>query len=211
MLVEIVRDLTNGSDEVAIPLTAGNDSRGLLGAALELFPPHRIHCFTFGPENFEDVIGARAACRSVGVDHFVLDPDTIELEHARHPARDGTKAEPRFGLALIDGLVGIGGLAAAIPEGLPILSGFLGDAVSGRHLAGDGSDNDHKLAMRRFYRQNPVLLSEYPHSLFQDFLAEHEQLKSDWPGLTSYDLLDLGFRQRLRIRSVTTAAFDGAL
>jgi hypothetical protein len=207
LLIEIVHDLTEGSDELAIPLTAGNDSRGLLGAALALFPAHKVHCFTFGPENFEDVRGARAACRAVGVDHVVVDPNRIEWSMPAIQREMERRLRAGLGLAPIDGLAVFGGLASAIPEGLPVLSGFLGDAVSGRHLAGDSSDNDPDCAVRRFYRRNPVVFDDYPHALFYDFLTAHEGLKADWPGLTTYDLLDLGFRQCLRIRSVTTAAF----
>jgi hypothetical protein len=211
LLIEIVHDLTEGSDALAIPLTAGNDSRGLLGAALEVFPKGRVQCFTFGPENFEDVIGARAACRAAGVDHVVVDPDTIEWSLPAIQREMERRLQMGLGLAPIDGLVVFGGLAEAIPDGLPILSGFLGDAITGRHLAGDASDNDPKLAIERFYGQNPVILADRPHLLFQQFLSAHEPLKADWPGLTTYDLLDLGFRQRLRIRSVTTAAFRRAI
>ena len=211
LLVEIVEDLTSGSGDVAIPLSAGFDSRGLLGAALRIFPKKRIHCFTFGPEQFDQVLGARAACRRAGVEHHVVDPIRIEWDMAAIQREAQRRLRAGLGVAPIDGLAIFTGLAAAIPRDMAVLSGFLGDIVTGKLVFGDRADNDPELALSRFYQHNAVLLNERPDGLFLDFLRSQQQLKAHWPGLTTYDLLNIGFRQRLRIRSVTTAAFAKAI
>lgn len=211
VLVEIVGDLTSGSSDVAIPLSGGYDSRALLGAALQVFPANRIHCFTYGPEQFEEVLGARAACERAGVEHHVVDPREIEWSLPAIERETQRRLSNGLGLAPIDGVAVFAGLAAAIPPEMAVLCGFLGDIVTGKLVAGDRADHDPELALTRFYRHNAVLLEDRPSALFRDFLRSHERLKDDWPGLTTYDLLNLGFRQRLRIRSVTTAAFTRAV
>jgi len=200
LMAEIVADLTAGSTDVAIPLSAGKDSRGLLGAALRTFTSRQVHCFTFGPDSSSDVKGARRASTRMGVDHHVVDPNLIRWDMAELTAEVERRLAGGGGIATIDAVALFRGLADAIPPEMPVLSGFLGDAVSGSHLAGGRRDIDHDQILDRFYRRNHAILVDRPDGLFRDFMHAHEKLKAGWPGLTTYDLLDFGFRQRLRIR-----------
>jgi hypothetical protein len=207
LLTEILAELTAGASDVAIPLSAGKDSRALLGAALQSFSPQRIHCFTFGPERSEDVLGARLASGRTGVAHEVIDPDRAQWDLEELTAAMAQRIKANLGLPPIDGLAIFGSLAAAIPGDMPVLSGFLGIAANGKHLGGGALDNDPDAVLARFLRQNRAVLSDQPEAMFRSFLAAHETLRREWPGLTSFDLVDFGFRQRFRIRASVTGAF----
>ena len=211
LLVEIVADLTAGASAVVIPLTGGRDSRALLGAALHVFPNRQIHCVTFGPAGSADVEGARVACKSARVSHEVIDPDTFEWDLDLVTADIRRPLDARSGVPPIDGVVAFGTLARTIPPGLPVLSGFLGDATIGSHLLGEASGEDHARALELFYSQNSAVLQERPDAVFYEFLIAHEQLRQSWPALTNFDLLDLGFRQRQRIRPSVSSTFETAV
>ena len=207
LLTDLVEELTAGATDIAIPLSGGRDSRALLGAALRTFPNRRIHCFTFGPEGSEDVIGARAACRRVGIAHQVVHPDTVEWNLDALTDEMRRRLNDRRGIAPIDGMTIFGALASRIPPELPVLSGFLGIVAGGKHLGEADRAGDDSRVLDRFFSHNRAVLEERPKSMFRKFLASHERLLGYWPGLSKFDLLDFGFRQRLRIRSSVTGSF----
>ena len=97
-------------------------------------------------------------------------------------------------------------LAELISPEVPVLSGYLGIIAVGKHLGGGELDDDDSV-LERFLAQNRAIVDERAEATFRDFLTSHEELRRDWPGLAKFDLLDLGFRQRLRIRSSVTGSF----
>ena len=207
LLVEIVQDLTAGSSKVAIPLSGGKDSRALFGAALDLYSAAQIQCFTFGPEASADVKGARRACRRAGVVHHVLQPDSLKWDIDALTNGMARRLEDGVGIPPIDGIAIFSSLSAMIGEDMPVLSGYLGVAANGKHLGGGALDEDHDQVLARFYRQNRGVLADRPDNVFREFLGLKRSLRDRWEGLTNFDLLDFGFRQRLRIRSSVTCGF----
>jgi hypothetical protein len=205
LLTDILADLTKDAPNIVIPLSGGRDSRALLGAALRVFAPSDIHCITFGSDRSADVEGARVACAGAGVSHEVIDPDTIEWKLDELTAEMGRRLGARQGTPPIDGMVVFGRLSELVPPEVPVLSGYLGIIAVGKHLGGHSNEEDEAV-LERFFRQNRAILDERP-QLFRDFLRDHEGLRRHSPGLAKFDLLDLGFRQRLRIRSSVTGSF----
>lgn len=210
LLVEIVADLTGGAPHIAIPLTGGRDSRALLGAALQVYCSRDISCVTFGCDGSADVEGARAVCRNAKVHHRVIDPDGFRWDLEALTAEVRRRLLAGAGVTPIDGLVVFTELARAVPAAAPALSGYLGDATIGRHLKGR-ADEDHSEVLALFHAHNRVVLDDRPDSLFRNFLDAHRGLRDSWPGLTNFDLLDFGFRQRLRIRPAVSGSFDRPL
>jgi hypothetical protein len=206
LLVEIVEHCTAGASDVAIPLSGGRDSRAILGAALEIFPARNIHCITFGSRGSADVEGARAVCRTAGVPHHVVDPDTLTWDVDALTREMQRRIAGRTGIPPIDGMHIFGALAALIPAPTPVLSGYLGIVAVGKHL-GNIPEENHQAVLTRFLKQNRGVIDDVDATIFTEFLHSHEWLRDSWPGLTKFDLLDFGFRQRLRIRSSVTGSF----
>jgi hypothetical protein len=210
ILTEIIEERTRGASHVAIPLSGGRDSRALLGAALRLFPASNVQCITFGSTGSADVEGARAVCSNAGVGHQIVDPDTLPWDLEQLTDDMHRRLVERLGTPPIDGMVVFGELARSIPRDVPVLSGYLGIAAVGKHLGGSTETGDAG-TVARFLKQNSAILGERDDAIFTRFLASHERLLESWPGLTRYDLLDFGFRQRLRIRSSVTGSFSNVI
>jgi hypothetical protein len=207
LLVEIVAERTAGAPGVAIPLSGGRDSRAILGAALEIFPARHIHCFTFGSNGSADVEGARAVCRTAGASHRVIDPDAVSWDLDALAREMEKRIARRMGIPPIDGMHIFSRVAELIPAEMPVLSGYLGIVAVGKHLGGAAAEDSDERVLERFLKQNRGVLDEQDGTIFREFLTAHERLLEDWPGLTRFDLLDFGFRQRLRIRSSVTGSF----
>lgn len=210
LLIEIVADLTAGATDLAIPLSGGRDSRALLAASLRTFSNRRIHCITFGPEGSPDVERARAVCRRTGVAHRIMDPDTLNWDLGELTDEMERRLIGRMGIPPIDGMLIFGALAKLIPSGAPVLSGYLGVVSTGKHLK-DAVTDDESRAVARFLAQNRAVIDERSAAMFLEFMTAHEPLQGNWPGLTKFDLLDFGFRQRCRIRSSVTGAFKNVV
>jgi hypothetical protein len=222
------------TENVVIPLTAGYDSRAILGASLEVFANEAITCVTFGTATGPDRHAASVLCKKLGVRHLSVDPglfswdfdELVDLAKKRHASTGG--------LPPVDGLLMFERLAVAIPRDAPVLSGYLGDALSVmcpyflRHgvqplLSGLNGLSDTSLALKDrlwsdpagaadlFLQRHRFLLGGNEdtrlRTTFSDFIREHGGLLSRFAGMTGYDLLELAFRQPQRTRDVVTAAF----
>ncbi len=216
LLCRIIEEQTcdRGQREVYLPLTAGLDSRGLLGACLRIFPASSIRCLTIGLPESQDVQGAASICRRLGVSHQCVDPsafvwDLDDLSETAKSVYRRTGTTPP-----IDGLKIFDELSKNFDSGVPVLSGYFGGTMSGEVLPLDAAARTTRegsvnavVAMNRTY----VLGSEGRgglQRLLHRFLEEHAGLQEALPGLSNFDLLHIAWRQRLRIRSVTTAAFS---
>ena len=192
-----------GTRRIVIPLTSGYDSRGLLAATLRLVPKDRILCATFGPEDSEDVVGAKTVCAALGLEWIRLPTDRIDWSLDRLIA--GTKSSfDRFGSYCSPAVLRSMYLDEATDPDTVVLSGYFGDATSGAHLS--KANASEKGAIRNFLSQNLSLLDRVPYDLdkvsavFLDVLAQQEPLQKDLRSFTSMDILDFGFRQGLRIK-----------
>ena len=85
-----------------------------------------------------------------------------------------------------------------------IISGFLGDAVSGKHLPAKNGRVSGEPVEDAFLTANRSILdgsrSPEPRELFRRFVVDNQWRLADLPGGTTYDLLDFGFRQSHYIR-----------
>lgn len=201
LLTAIVADLVDDGTEITVPLTGGLDSRGLLGAALQTSPANRINCLTLGPPAHPDVVTATGICARLGLSHEILDPDDIEweldsvCETAARYALDDT-------LPPLDGLFTFAWLAEKVrPESI-VLSGHLGYVAKGDKLR-NGSR-----AVGSFLDANRGLIDNRGEAeRFEEYLSAHRAWLGEFIGLTDTDLLELGFRQRQRIRPAMTNPF----
>ncbi|KQV75187.1 hypothetical protein ASC61_09330 [Aeromicrobium sp. Root344] len=204
-----------GVDEVVLPLTAGYDSRGLLGALLSVLPAKSIHCVTFGSKDFHDVTGAAAVCSRLGLEHRRLDPNRMRWDLDRFTDIARARWEKHRSLAPVDGIAVYAALADAA-EGRVVLSGYLGDAVSGAHLPKTDEARTGSGVTAQFLRWNDPKIAtaqgvERRTALFEKFLADHADLLGQSRSLTPFDLLDFGFRQNFRIKSVAVDAFEDCI
>lgn len=72
LLATIVRELVAGEERVKIGVTAGYDSRGVLGALVSVLPPDRIVAYTRGQPGNKDFDKARSLTRAVLPEHHLL-------------------------------------------------------------------------------------------------------------------------------------------
>ena len=115
---------------VIVPLSAGLDSRSLLGAVLRVFPD--VICRTYGEPNNQDRAGATSVCRSLGLHHDIYDPSYYEwkidkvVAHCAETFRTGENYKG-FNTCFTAEIY------RPYDECIT-LSGYLGDMLSGGHL-----------------------------------------------------------------------------
>jgi hypothetical protein len=211
LLRTILRESLPGSPDVVIPLSGGNDSRGVLGATLGILPAGSITCVTLGQADGLEWQIASEACRRTGVRHERIDPDEFVwdldemVELAKRAGRMGD------GLPLIDSFFVFVQFAKRIGQGLPVLSGYLGDAISGKHLGSESGNANPVEAARRFIFFNVFALNGVKRAglveWFTAFVEDNEWRRSNFRSFTQFDLLDFGFRQAHRIRAAITGPY----
>lgn len=135
LLCRIVAENTwqQGMREIRLGVSAGYDSRGLLGAALEVFPAGAVTAYTFGQKGTVDFELARSYTKDVLPRHVMI--DIVAQEWSTEAALAQVASRPP-GIALALGeLLGLR-YGSAFKEILPLpsMNGFLGDAVTGKKL-----------------------------------------------------------------------------
>lgn len=134
LLIRVIEEQTigRGYDEVCLPLSAGLDSRALLGAALEALPADKIRAFTLGHDGTDDFDRARQFTKNILPHHIKIESVLQGWDTAARVAQVRRRA--------FDDVRGLGefsGMASADLSDLkrfPQLKGFLGDALSGKKL-----------------------------------------------------------------------------
>ena len=135
LLCRIIDEQTTklGADTVLLPLSAGLDSRGILGALLEIFEEKSIIAYTMGHVGMADHDLARHYTRGVLTNHHIIGVEETAWETSGIVAKVRRKPEGR--------VVGIGefqegpvGSVLGLDPAVPSLVGYLGDAVSGKKL-----------------------------------------------------------------------------
>ncbi len=209
LLSEIIEQNTlgKGHTEILLPLTSGNDSRAILGASLRVFSASEINCYSYGSAHVLDVSVPRAICARLGVRYTHIPTDYIawdidELVDLGRKVAHRTAARPR-----IDGIWLAHNAKRRLPD-LPVMSGYLGDMLSGAHTHRNGSD-----PVLDFFKMNEA---NAPDGSARDaviremtaFAAQAPSFKTFFPNFNLFDLLDLGFRQRQRIKPAVIGSFD---
>ena len=194
-------------DRIIIPLSAGLDSRALLGAVLRLVPRSRILCVTVGEPSNREVVGARRICRAQSIEHhridasgFVWNLDDCIRTTGRIFKDHGIFRETEF--ILFDQIAGL------CRPGDIILSGYLGDAVSGGNMIrGDVTTRDGSFDMflQRNRSKPDITLDPETLEMIRAFGDAHfaHVLKTGYRNISQFELLDIGLRQPLRIRGVS--------
>lgn len=206
MAEQIMREIAGHRrlERIRMGVTAGLDSRGLLGVALDVFRPDAIIGFTTGQPGNRDLALARFFTTGVLPKHYLIQTEGALYEEqewvskfrTRPPGFVGTlHGKSRFSAVPFDGF-----------ESLPTITGFLGDALSGKRLHGKIHHkwDDAKAAYvkkNEIYRPASKRLFS---SLLPDAYDPFHVLPKDplLPlSLMGYDdQLDLCFRQHQRIR-----------
>jgi hypothetical protein len=199
-------------ERVVIPLSAGNDSRGLLGATLRVFPKDRILCVTVGEGRNEEVLGARSICRRLGIEHRRVDPIKFGWPIDRAIAACQRTATANSVFRSVD-LILFDEIARYCTPRTIVFSGWFGDTAAGGRwrwrgpVVRDGNDPEQALAM--FLRKNGSsrdrVVDQAARDISLDFgmRTKRWMVASGFPAVTLYEAMDIGLRQILRIRANT--------
>ena len=204
LLEEIVGEIVerSGTDRIVIPLTAGLDSRAILGATLRCVPKERILCVTFGRETDRDVIGARTVCATLGLEWNWTDVAVIpwSVEEVRCGV---LTTHQHFGSYAAQTVVRLLHIQRLLGPNSIYLSGYLG-GLTGTVLR-DETDRP-SWAVVRLLSSNSTFTDSIAYdveSLCANLEAFAKRWKKRMKGFRSfscYEALHLGFRQALRIR-----------
>ena len=182
-------------DRIVLPLTAGLDSRGLLGALLKVAPKDKIQCVTLGEPNNPDVLGAERIAANLNLSHQRIDPNDVHWSVDR--AIDRAEAMAPHGIFCE---------AQSLPYdkigefGDFIITGFLGGTISGAHLRPRAIESP----VEWFLTEQACRPGAGPTPYLIDRLSSFlDANRIDMPGAIPFDVLDLGLRQALRVRWVT--------
>ena len=198
-------------DRVLIPLSAGNDSRGLLGAALRVLPKDRLICVTVGERRHDDFVGARSICRRLGIEHHRIDPIRFEWSVDRAVAAAGNAFERQRVFRLVDLLLFDEIARFASPRTI-LLSGFFGDVAGGVKLdrtAARRDGNDPQDAIDMFLAKNRTRGGPAPDEEAIATLLAFSDRSLEWlrdtgfRAMTRYETMDFGLRMALRIGANT--------
>lgn len=163
LFVRIVEELTagNGVDEICLPLSAGLDSRALLGAALEVFPADKICAFTLGHDGTDDFDRARHFTRDLLPNHLKIESVLQAWDTADRVTQVRRRADDH-----VTGLGEFSGIASTELREMkrsPQLKGFLGDALSGKKLpnclSGRWADATYFYAHRFRAHKGPIAVT----------------------------------------------------
>lgn len=219
LLAKIVSDLTiaKGHREVALPLTGGYDSCGLLGALLDVYEPRAIKTFTFGPAHQKDCAVAARISRAVGVAHLRRDPGDVRWDTQQIAAACVAAARRLGGLPRADGIwLGLL-LREEMPADAPVLVGYFGGFVTGASTA-EGEGLDAAGLVQSVFRRNsaepPEALREARAGLERAMSAIRDaapRFRAALPGFTDYDVIDIAGRQHFRIRPAVIGPYPSGV
>lgn len=185
VFADALEDASN-SGYCIIPISGGWDSRLLLGLALENFPVRNIKTYTFGSPNQLDFEIGKLVARKSGVEHHAFDLSEIILE--KKALKQSVREAPWTYVP--DAYFNKYCYREMAGENDIILSGFMGDPLTGGHSYKDNNANIKKY----FSREQSVLKS---HNIIQTDYEPSDSLP-DLPASSPFlwhELLDLGVRQ----------------
>lgn len=200
VLDETIDDLLNHTSvcgDCVVPISGGWDSRILLGAALERFDHKQIKTVTFGvPGALDYEIGAQIAKR-FSLDHHAVDLSQVELtwKGLLESVRDCPWTY------VPDGFFNRLAVSQATASDRDIvLSGFLGDPLTGGHLSATTTQSE---AIDEFVARQRREKSLWLPSPDYDPRSVLPELPEDCP-IPIGEFLDLGVRQANCIAPIVT-------
>ena len=206
LLEEIVESLVPSSNasEIVIPLTAGLDSRGILGACLEVFGPSRIRCFTYGNPKHRDVIAAKEVCSRNHVDWQNVDLNGIQWS-VPEMIDIAQEVRLRTGALCACGVVRRSHIESLYSPESVILTGFFGGSIS-EDMVPIVGEEDAEAAAKAFLHSNAVginglsISEETLEGALTQFVKKWSSRVREYPGLALGDILNFPFRQAMNIK-----------
>lgn len=186
----------SGNGCCVVPLSGGWDSRALLGAALERFPKHKIKTISFGAPGLLDFeIGGQIA-KNYNLEHCTID---LSSHHITWKELSKTVKESPWTYTLSSHYNKIAYIKSALSNNDFVLSGFLGDVLTGGHL----NDTDTKATAANIFvkgqrREKKIWL---PQETYDPVEALPELPTSGW---SDGEALDLTVRQSRCIAPIVT-------
>lgn len=214
-LGEVLEEVIAGIDaahphsKVVIPLSAGLDSRAVLGAALRVVARDRILCFTVGERRNEEVLAASEVCRRNGLDHVALDPGDYAWDAETMVTYAGESFRKYRSFCSVENPLFAGfreHCRRRYGQDYYMLSGFMGDVGSGGGLIAPEMGAGIGPAVDEFLTQNRTFWHYRPDERLLRTLTEfgermHGQIRSrGYPGITHFDVLEIGLEMALRLR-----------
>lgn len=184
-------------DRVIVPISGGWDSRILLGAAVERFGRDQVLSVSFGSPGLLDFDLGKLASEHLGVEHIAI--DLAQHEVSWEGLLDSVKSSPWTYVP--DGYYNQ--LAIRSCQGTRnsvVLSGFMGDPLTGGHPAVDISKSEAALLFVQTERREKALMLAPPG---YDPIASLPELAC--PPNTKYSTaLDIAVRQSWCIAPIVT-------
>lgn len=201
LLVQVISEILEDDAPFVVPVSAGLDSRGILGAVLELHEASQIRTYTWGHKGADDFDRVKFLIGSTGVRHELIDLQTHSADSWNTQILvDRVSQRPR-GVVLGVGETGggrLGTLGRSEPRPLS-LSGYLGDSISGKKLNSPPDSTwegaiDFFIGRNRPYKGRLNVFPDWYNP--RDSLPERPLIET---GISFNDQLDWGYRQRQRI------------
>lgn len=203
LLTKIVSDIKMEHDleHVKIGVTAGYDSRGLLGAVLDVFEEKQVLGFTRGVEGNVDYDLARLYTEKVLTKHIRIDSSEDGYESDWDPFKNRPMG---FAFQITTKKKNVGSPNDPNFDSAPVFHGYLGDALSGKRLPKVLSADWEDACLNFVQRNTPFVRN----SLFYDLLFPSDYDPGSFlpssPLMNSAvlydDQLNLLFRQHQRVR-----------
>src|SRR5690625_2447943 len=151
----------SGCKKIVIPLSAGYDSRGILAASFHVFDKNRIHCISVGDRSFKEVKIAQRICKNNGVKWSRIDPNNdvqwsldqlVEMAFAVYKKTHGYM-DHAWGMVA-------NALEGMINDDTIVISGFLGDSVTGEKVNINDQVAHFEDVLNSFFEKNKTPLSD---------------------------------------------------
>lgn len=210
LLIRIVEDKLRGLDQVIIPLSAGYDSRGLLGATLEVLPADKIIGLTFGCPGTNDYERARIFTSGILKKHYLQNVDKLSSQWDTDRIIKIVSIRPKEVILAVGEGIGADQYKSVFSskncddcDEIPRLNGFLGDSLSGKKLPKIISGRWYD-AIQQFVRKNKAYkgsidLTPTNYNPERQIPIPHCSARM----ITLDDQLDWCYRQEQRIRFFT--------
>lgn len=150
ILDEEIEKYFHGGCNCVIPISGGWDSRFLLAAAMRRFKKSRIRLLSFGAPGQLDFDIGRKIAESYAINHFAINLE--ELDFSWDKLLNSVKNNPWTYVP--DSYFNKSSISHAIEPGDVILSGFLGEALTGGHYSCFESAHDTKVEFVKRQRRS---------------------------------------------------------
>lgn len=182
---------------VVVPISGGWDSRILLGAAIERFDRCKIKCVSYGTPGQLDFNIGRQVAKTFSLEHHAVDLSQIELTWEALLA----SVQESPWTCVPDGYFNFLSVShVARSDKDIVLSGFVGDALTGGHLS---RATTKKEAIDEFVTEQRREKSIRLYSPDYDPRSALPDLPEESP-ISSSELLDFGVRQASCIAPIVT-------